>query len=284
MPELISPAAYRILRLLVGTPPQSIAQLTKASGVTRTAVIEQLSELMAQNLVTREVDKGPRRGRPRHLYAATDLALERVFPPSRHLLPSLVQAIDEHGGSELRQDIFQRLGEILAGRYRPKLQGLAPSARLETLVRLMQEEGVLIDVEKHPSGFTLRERTCPFVDLVCPDRAVCEMEGAMFSGLIGWPVKLAQCRLDGCASCVFQLEVPTDGVHSSSEAITVETNMSAQDPAAEPLANVDFAASPIAKENEARTMENRIESQALHATAVHHVKSTSAFPLGTVPQ
>ncbi len=208
MSELISPAAYRILRLLVGKPPQSIAQLTNASGVTRTAVIEQLNELMAKEFVEREVDKGPRRGRPRHLYASTQLSLDKVFPPSRHLLASLMQAIENCGGPELRNGVFAQLTKILAGRYLPKLEGLPAHERLERLVQLLREEGAVVDLELVDGKLLLRERSCPFVGLVDEDRATCEMERALLSGLIGSPVTLSECRLDGCNSCAFQLAPP----------------------------------------------------------------------------
>lgn len=205
MPELISPAAYRILRLLVGKPPQSIAQLTKASGVTRTAVIEQLNELMAKKYVEREVDKGPRRGRPRHLYTSTPLALDRVFPPSRHLLSSLMQAIEACGGVELRDGVFAQLANILAVRYLPELAGLESTERLERLVQILRSEGAVVDLEVVDGHLSLRERSCPFVGLVDEDRAACEMEQQLLSGLIGSPVIRTECRLDGCNSCVFQL-------------------------------------------------------------------------------
>lgn len=204
--QSISPAAYRILSLLVGNPPQSVAQLTRASGVTRTAVIEQLNELMAQGYVARRVDKTQRRGRPRHLYSATDVAIERIFPPSPHILPAVVQAIESCGGAQLRRQVFSHLGQVLAQRYRPKVQALAPRERLEQLSQLLEYDGVLTSVEVRDGKLTLRERSCPFINMLDCDRTACDMESSMIADLVGCKVTLAECRLDGCPSCLFQLE------------------------------------------------------------------------------
>ena len=75
----ITPAAMRIVKSLVGTPPQTVVELMEATGVTRTAVTEQLNELEAAGLVERTVEKLSGRGRPRHRYATTNAAMVLLF-------------------------------------------------------------------------------------------------------------------------------------------------------------------------------------------------------------
>ena len=53
----VSAAGMRIIRLLVGCPPKSIAELIDATEVTRTAVTEQLSELVAAGFVERTIQR-----------------------------------------------------------------------------------------------------------------------------------------------------------------------------------------------------------------------------------
>ena len=48
----------RVMKLLIGTPPQTISDLICAMGVTRTAVAEQLNELLAAGLVESAVRSG----------------------------------------------------------------------------------------------------------------------------------------------------------------------------------------------------------------------------------
>ncbi len=162
---------------------------------------------MAQGYVSRRVDKTQRRGRPRHLYSATDLAVERIFPPSPHVLPSLIEAIEAHGGPELRRAVFHELGQVLARRYRKQLHALSPRDRLIQLSQLLERDGVLISVETDGGKIILRERSCPFINMLDLDRTACEMERDMYAGLVGCPVRLADCRLDGCPSCAFELDL-----------------------------------------------------------------------------
>ena len=79
----IGAAGWRILKLLVGTPPQTVRQLQAAAGVTRTAVTEQLGTLLEAGLIEFKSAPASRRGRPRHLFSATRSALVLVAPQSQ---------------------------------------------------------------------------------------------------------------------------------------------------------------------------------------------------------
>ena len=64
----------RMIRLLVGNPPQSISALMESTAVTRTAVTEQLNELARAGFVERQSQPASGRGRPQYMYKATDAA------------------------------------------------------------------------------------------------------------------------------------------------------------------------------------------------------------------
>ena len=101
MPEpTISSAGLRIVKLLVGNNPQTVSDLIRATGVTRTAVTEQLNELVTSGFVERNIERLLGRGRPRHVYSANQSALLLLFPNSPNLLvPAIWNAIDEVGGA-----------------------------------------------------------------------------------------------------------------------------------------------------------------------------------------
>ena len=65
----------RIVKLLAGQSPKTVASLIRSMGITRTAVTEQLNDLVGAGLVERAVERLPGRGRPRHVYKATNAAL-----------------------------------------------------------------------------------------------------------------------------------------------------------------------------------------------------------------
>ena len=90
----ISTAGLRVMKLLVGNPPQTISELIRAAGVTRTAVTEQLNELVAAGFVERDTERLPGRGRPRHLYKATQAALVLLFASNQRLVvPAIWKAM-----------------------------------------------------------------------------------------------------------------------------------------------------------------------------------------------
>ena len=75
----ISHANMRIIAIMAGRDPLTVHDLVEATGVTRTAVTEQLHDLEALGLVGRSIEQASRRGRPRHLYTTTPSAMRALF-------------------------------------------------------------------------------------------------------------------------------------------------------------------------------------------------------------
>jgi predicted ArsR family transcriptional regulator len=42
---------------------------------------------------------------------------------------------------------------------------------------------------------------CPYPDLAEQDRGICAVEKMMFTEMLGTPVRLTECRLDGASTC-----------------------------------------------------------------------------------
>ncbi len=187
-----------------------MVELIEATGVTRTAVTEQLNELVASGFVKRTIERTGR-GRPRHLYSATDSALRTLFTNNQRLIaPALLEAVAELGGEDLKRRVLQRASEHLAEHYRRYIDAQEPGERFQQLAAQLGREGVLVEVDEREGRWTLLERTCPYVDMVDDSRSVCSVEQAMMSTVVGAEVKLLGCRLDGCSGCTF--EVATHGV------------------------------------------------------------------------
>ena len=55
----VSAAGLRIIKLLVGNPPFTVSDLIKSTGVTRTAVTEQLNELVSAGFVEQSAERLP---------------------------------------------------------------------------------------------------------------------------------------------------------------------------------------------------------------------------------
>jgi predicted ArsR family transcriptional regulator len=204
---VVSAASMRIVKILVGNPARTVADLIKVAGVTRTAVTEQLHELVGAGFVERTTERLPGRGRPRHLYAATNTALLLLFADNQRLVvPAIWRAIEKIGGTKLTQQVLKQVSRSLAEHYSRKITAAHPEKRLRQLIDLLREEGGLIDVEDNRDQLILRKRSCPFISMFDASRAVCTVDQEMMSAVVGKPVRRIQCRHDGDPCCAFAID------------------------------------------------------------------------------
>lgn len=204
---VISTAGRRIIKLLVGNPPQTVSELAKAGGVTRTAVIEQLEELMAADFVARQLQPPTGRGRPRHLYRATEAALRLLSVGNQQLVvPAIWKAVIDIGGNQLLKKILKRVSLLLAEHYTAKITARDPKERLRQFIALLTSEGGVADVEESAAGrLVVHRRSCPFVSMVDSQRSVCQLDQELLSAVVGRPVQRVSCRYKGDPCCSFEV-------------------------------------------------------------------------------
>lgn len=206
----VSAAGMRIIKLLIGNPPQTVADLIRATGVTRTAVTEQLNELVAAGFVERSTERLPGRGRPRHLYAATEAALLLLFTDSqRKVVPAIWRAVEEEGGTKLVNQIQQQVSQDLAEHYKDRIKANKPTERFRQLSELMREEGALVEMAENNGQMRLYKRSCPFVSMADEKLCICKVDRDIMSEVIGCHVRQTASRHRGDPCCVF--EIDTDG-------------------------------------------------------------------------
>ena len=207
MPDAtVSAAGLRIVKLLVGNLPRTIAELTDGAGVTRTAVTEQLNELAESGFVQRTTERLAGRGRPRHLYSTTPAALLLLFADNQRLVvPTIWQAIRESGGEALVGEILNRVSGLLAAHYNRKIQAQEPVERLREMTALLAAEGAVVEVCEQDGQLVLYKRSCPFIAMVDENRAICAVDQDMMSAVVGSPVHRTACRHDGDPCCAFEI-------------------------------------------------------------------------------
>jgi len=204
----VTEAGMRIMRLLVGKRPQSVAELMKATGVTRTAVTEQLTELLAAGFVDRTTEPPAGRGRPRHLYFATNSSLLSLFGSNQgQLVPAIWTAIAEIGGEPLKRKVLKRVSRIMANHYRPRITGKTPRERFVQMAELLREEGNLVEIEEDGAGqVVMRRRSCPFFSMFEETRCVCAVDHEMLRLIVRASVRRLACRHDGAPCCCFAIK------------------------------------------------------------------------------
>ena len=143
----ITAAGMRVIKLLVGRPPRTVGELTRLTGVTRTAITEQLNEMVAGGFVNRTIEHLAGRGRPRHRYTATQAALVLLFANNQQLVvPAIWKAVDKVGGKELTQKVLHAVSRQLAEHYLARITASLPRARMDQFKAILQEEGGLLDL------------------------------------------------------------------------------------------------------------------------------------------
>jgi predicted ArsR family transcriptional regulator len=207
MPDVtISTAALRVVKLLVGRPPQTIADLIKITKVTRTAVTEQLNELVAAGFVERSTERLPGRGRPRHLYRATHTCLSMLFTSNQRLLvPAVWQAIHAVGGDKLAKEVLKRVSGSLADHYNRQVTGREPRQRLRQLIALLRAEGGLVEAVEQNGHLVMHKRSCPFISMLDEKRSVCCVDQEMMNLVVGQAVRRTACRHEGAPCCTFEI-------------------------------------------------------------------------------
>ena len=209
--QTVSATGMRLIRLLVGRPPRSVAELTKELGITRTGVMEQINELMAAGFVERSLEHLPGRGRPRNLFTTTDAALLLLFAGNQAVLvPAMWKAITELGGREMACRVVDRVAETLSEQYRRRISGTTPEERFREMSLLLREEGVEIEMDEQNDGLILYKRSCPFISMFEESESVCCVDQKMMALVVGRPVQRRLCRHRGDPCCSFVLADPEE--------------------------------------------------------------------------
>ncbi len=203
----ISAAGIRIVKLLVGNPPQTVTDLIQAAGVTRTAVTEQLNELVAAGFVERETERLSGRGRPRHLYRATQAAMVLLFANNQRLVvPAIWRAIRDVGGENLCQNVLKQVSRSLAEHYSANITAKQPLDRLRQFIDLLTAEGGLIEAVEDAQGqLLLHKRSCPFISMVDPQRSICFIDQEVLKQVVGRSIRQTACRHEGDPCCSFEI-------------------------------------------------------------------------------
>ena len=192
-----------ILDLLRQQDEMSIVQLTEAIGVTATAVRQRLSRLLDQELVERSTVPSVR-GRPRHVYRLTTKGRRRSGENFADLAIALWHEIREIEDPVVRGGLAARISRRLASMYAEKVDGDSLEQRMQAVKALFEDRQLPVVVDAGDKLPVISVEACPYPDLAEHDREICNMEGMLFSQMLGVQMSLTTCQLDGDCSCTFE--------------------------------------------------------------------------------
>lgn len=207
----VSPAGMRVVNILVECPHSTITEITDKVNVTRTAVTEQLEELIAQGYVVRNQKRLPSRGRPNYRYSVTQYGLSQLYPGNQNILvPAIWEAVRRIGGDNLLKEVHCITADIVAMKYLQSADNVTSGSVLERAVRLkemLEKEGVHVQVEQMEDGKVLfRKCSCPFISMYDPSGSVCVIDTAFIARFTSCHVQQVKSRhLNGEICCEFLL-------------------------------------------------------------------------------
>ncbi len=181
----------------------TIQEIGMEIGVTATAVRQRLARLQAQGLIERHLVRVGR-GRPHHEYRVSDKGVRHLGDNYGDLALIMWREIQKINSESLRESLNSQIRNALVSRF----GAVTGSTLHERLLRLRDNLVARgYDVEVQSSGESLpilRENACPYQELADTDRSICHLEREVFQQVLGAPVTLSQCCLDGHHCCEFE--------------------------------------------------------------------------------
>jgi predicted ArsR family transcriptional regulator len=102
--------------------------------------------------------------------------------------------------------IIIEVSHSLAAHYRKQITAKRPETRLKQMMKLLQEEGVLLHVdETDDGGLVVHKRSCPFITMYEETGAVCCVDLQMMTEVVGAKVVQTACRHQGAPCCSFAI-------------------------------------------------------------------------------
>ena len=140
----VSPAGLRIVKLLVGQPPKTVAGLIRSTGVTRTAVTEQLNDLVASG-TCRAIGRalaGPRTAPTRLQGHRRRPAVVCQRPAGGDVRP-VARRFSTFAARDAAKKILKRVSRAMADHYSQKITAKKPLERLRQLISLLPAKASL---------------------------------------------------------------------------------------------------------------------------------------------
>lgn len=181
----------------------TIQELCAEVGVTATAVRQRLGRLLVAGLIHRtEVRAG--RGRPHHTYEISAAGLRELSENYADLALILWRELRGIQDVELRSRVYYRVQSSFVERYGALVHGETVTERFSELQQALSERGFDVEIGMDSGLPILRENNCPYYELASADPEICEMEQGVFERVLGVPVELTACCLDGHHCCEFR--------------------------------------------------------------------------------
>jgi DeoR family transcriptional regulator, suf operon transcriptional repressor len=211
MATLLGNSQQEVLnQLLERKSGATVDELTKAIGLSRTAINQQLVALEKDGSVCKTT---PRKtaGRPQHVYVLTEAGANRFPKQYSWFSKMLIETLRQQVGPEQVSQYMYDLGVKLSAALIPRLVGKNRSERITEIVRIMNETGFVARTFAAAPGDKLLRiecKNCVYHDLSKEYPEVCRFDIGFLSGLMGAQVEHQTCMQRGSDACKFRFVPP----------------------------------------------------------------------------
>jgi predicted ArsR family transcriptional regulator len=203
-----------ILEILRRRRQATVEELTKELGLAPATVRRHLDILMRDACV--DVQQVRREtGRPHYVFSLSEVG-EDLFPKhyvrlTNRLIEEIValapEEIGGRGGADLAELIFDKMAERLAQIHAPRITGSTLEERVEQVVDVCSEEGVVFEARRSDDGYLLLGYGCPCRRVRDTYNNICSHHRRLLSRLLEADVQFVEpSTLEGEMYCAYQVQ------------------------------------------------------------------------------
>ena len=194
----------KIIKNLLYNPGSTINDLAESVGINGISVRHHLNSLEANDLVTSSEERHGV-GRPRLVYSLTDKGIEEFPTNYIRLAKTLINVLKENYSEDDVQMIFQNVGKSIAADYKKQFEGKSIDSQLKLLIKIMSNEGYVIDWRKIHGNYEIIIRNCPYLRVGTEYPEICALDKALICQAISHPVEINTSITSGDGKCTFQI-------------------------------------------------------------------------------
>jgi DeoR family transcriptional regulator, suf operon transcriptional repressor len=209
------PPGYRgirgeILVTLKQSPGLTARDVVKRVGASLNAVRHHLKELEAEALIVHSREQRGV-GAPVHLYQLSAEG-ENLFPRRYDvLLTQILAQLEGAGGRPAVVEAMEARYSALSERLQAELANASGQQRLETVARILAEEGYMAAWSESNGAVSLTEHNCAIKAVAERFPEVCEVEERFLRGVLAAGVERRTHILHGCQACEYSIHFPEPG-------------------------------------------------------------------------
>jgi len=200
--------ADKLLLLLKGKGPQSVASLTPMLNMTKMGARQHLLSLEEQDLVTSD-EHASGVGRPQRVWRLTEKAAQR-FPNSHAFLTvELLESMKNLFGEEGMERVISSREKVMLQKYQAALQNSKRLGdKIKKLVKIRSAEGYMAECQRNKDGsYLLIENHCPICAAATECQLFCRSELQLFQTVLGNKVQVQREShiLAGARRCTYSI-------------------------------------------------------------------------------